>query len=147
MPRDRRGRPVKVTLIAVGKARAPYLDDLAHYEKLLGRYVKLESIELRDDATEEQVTRRVPESAHCVLLAIEAPTRDSVAQATWLEQRRASGRDLCFVIGGADGLDLDRADERLSYGPITLPHQLARVIVLEQLYRAHRILRGEPYHH
>lgn len=138
---------MKVTLIAVGKARAPYLDDLAHYEKLLGRYVKLESIELRDDATAEQVTRRVPEGAHCVLLAIEAPTRDSVTQASWLEQRRASGRDLCFVIGGADGLDLDRADERLSYGPITLPHQLARVIVLEQLYRAHRILRGEPYHH
>jgi 23S rRNA (pseudouridine1915-N3)-methyltransferase len=138
---------VKVTLIAVGKARAPYLDDLAHYEKLLRPYVKLESIELRDDAGPEQVTRRVPDRAHCVLLAIEAPTRDSLAQATWLEQRRASGRDLCFVIGGADGLDLDRADERLSYGPITLPHQLARVIVLEQLYRAHRILRGEPYHH
>lgn len=138
---------MKVTLIAVGKARAPYLDDLAHYEKLLGRYVKLESIELRDDATAEQVARRVPEGAHCVLLAIEAPTRDSVTQATWLEERRASGRDLCFVVGGADGLDLDRADERLSYGPITLPHQLARVIVLEQLYRAHRILRGEPYHH
>lgn len=141
------GRGVRVTLIAVGKARAPYLDDIAHYEKLLGRYVKLESIELRDDATPEQVTRRVPEGAHCVLLAIEAPTRDSVTQATWLEERRASGRDLCFVIGGADGLDLERADERLSYGPITLPHQLARVIVLEQLYRAHRILRGEPYHH
>ncbi|MBF6620998.1 MAG: 23S rRNA (pseudouridine(1915)-N(3))-methyltransferase RlmH [Patulibacter sp.] len=138
---------MKVTLIAVGKARAPYLDDLAHYEKLLRPYVKLESIELRDDAGPEQVTRRVPDRAHCVLLAIEAPTRDSVAQATWLEQRRASGRDLCFVIGGADGLDLERADERLSYGPITLPHQLARVIVLEQLYRAHRILRGEPYHH
>lgn len=138
---------MKVTLIAVGKARAPYLDDIAHYEKLLRPYVKLESIELRDDADAEQVTRRVPDRAHCVLLAIEAPTRDSVAQATWLEQRRASGRDLCFVIGGADGLDLERADERLSYGPITLPHQLARVIVLEQLYRAHRILRGEPYHH
>lgn len=138
---------MKVTLIAVGKARAPYLDDIAHYEKLLRPYVKLESIELRDDADSEQVTRRVPDRAHCVLLAIEAPTRDSVAQATWLEERRASARDLCFVIGGADGLDLDRADERLSYGPITLPHQLARVIVLEQLYRAHRILRGEPYHH
>lgn len=138
---------MKVTLIAVGKARAPYLDDIAHYEKLLRPYVKLESIELRDDADAEQVARRVPDRAHCVLLAIEAPTRDSVAQATWLEQRRASGRDLCFVIGGADGLELDRADERLSYGPITLPHQLARVIVLEQLYRAHRILRGEPYHH
>lgn len=138
---------MKVTLIAVGKARAPYLDDIAHYEKLLRPYVKLDSIELRDDADAEQVTRRVPDRAHCVLLAIEAPTRDSVAQATWLEQRRASGRDLCFVIGGADGLELERADERLSYGPITLPHQLARVIVLEQLYRAHRILRGEPYHH
>jgi 23S rRNA (pseudouridine1915-N3)-methyltransferase len=138
---------VKVSLIAVGRARAPYLDDLAHYEKLLRPYVKLEQIELRDDADAEQVTRRVPERAHCVLLAIEARARDSVAQATWLEERRASGRDLCFVIGGADGLDLPRADERVSFGPITLPHQLARVIVLEQLYRAHRILRGEPYHH
>lgn len=138
---------MRVTVIAVGRTRAPYLDDLAHYEKLLRPYVKLDAIELRDDAAAEQVTRRVPERAHCVLLAIDAPTRDSVAAATWLEQRRASGRDLCFVIGGADGLDLARADERLSFGPITLPHQLARVIVLEQLYRAHRILRGEPYHH
>ncbi len=138
---------MKVTVIAVGKARAPYLDDIAHYEKLLRPYVKLDTIELRDDASADQVARRVPDRAHCVLLAIEAPTRDSVAQATWLEERRASGRDLCFVIGGADGLVLERADERLSYGPITLPHQLARVIVLEQLYRAHRILRNEPYHH
>lgn len=138
---------MKVTLIVVGKARAPYLDDLAHYEKLLRPYVKLETIELRDDAGTEQVSRRVPERAHCVLLAIDGKTRDSVSQATWLEQRRASARDLCFVIGGADGLVLPRADERLSFGPITLPHQLARVIVLEQLYRAHRILRGEPYHH
>jgi 23S rRNA (pseudouridine1915-N3)-methyltransferase len=138
---------VKVTLVVVGKARAPYLDDLAHYEKLLRPYVKLETIELRDDAGADQVTRRVPERAHCVLLAIDGRTRDSVSQATWLEQRRASARDLCFVIGGADGLELPRADERLSFGPITLPHQLARVIVLEQLYRAHRILRGEPYHH
>lgn len=138
---------MKVTVVAVGKARAPYLDDLAHYEKLLRPYVKLESIELRDDADAAQVARRVPDRAHCVLLAIEAPTRDSVAAADWLEQRRASGRDLCFVLGGADGLTLERADERLSFGPITLPHQLARVIVLEQLYRAHRILRGEPYHH
>lgn len=138
---------MKVSLIVVGKARAPYLDDLVHYEKLLRPYVKLETIELRDDAGAEQVTRRVPERAHCVLLAIDGKTRDSVAQATWLEQRRASARDLCFVIGGADGLELPRADERLSFGPITLPHQLARVIVLEQLYRAHRILRGEPYHH
>jgi 23S rRNA (pseudouridine1915-N3)-methyltransferase len=138
---------VRVTLIAVGRVRPPFVDDVAHYEKLLRPYVKLDVIELRDDATAEQVARRVPDRAHCVLLAIEAPARDSVAQATWLEERRASGRDLCFVIGGADGLDLDRADERVSFGPVTLPHQLARVVVLEQLYRAHRILRNEPYHH
>jgi 23S rRNA (pseudouridine1915-N3)-methyltransferase len=138
---------VRVTVIAVGRVRPPFVDDVAHYEKLLRPYVKLDVIELRDDATAEQVARRVPDRAHCVLLAIEAPARDSVAQATWLEERRASGRDLCFVIGGADGLDLDRADERVSFGPVTLPHQLARVVVLEQLYRAHRILRNEPYHH
>ncbi len=138
---------MRVTVVAVGRTRAPYADDLAHYEKLLRPYVRLDQVELRDDADAEQVTRRVPERAHCVLLAIDAPARDSVAQATWLEERRQSGRDLCFVIGGADGLDLERADERVSFGPITLPHQLARVIVLEQLYRAHRILRGEPYHH
>ena len=138
---------MRVTVIAVGRVRPPFVDDVAHYEKLLRPYVKLDAIELRDDATAEQVARRVPDRAHCVLLAIEAPARDSVAQATWLEERRASGRDLCFVIGGADGLDLDRADERVSFGPVTLPHQLARVVVLEQLYRAHRILRNEPYHH
>ncbi|MDX8153476.1 23S rRNA (pseudouridine(1915)-N(3))-methyltransferase RlmH [Patulibacter brassicae] len=138
---------MRVTVIAVGRVRPPFVDDVAHYEKLLRPYVKLDVIELRDDATAEQVARRVPDRAHCVLLAIEAPARDSVAQATWLEERRASGRDLCFVIGGADGLDLDRADERVSFGPVTLPHQLARVVVLEQLYRAHRILRNEPYHH
>ncbi len=138
---------MRVTVIAVGRVRPPFVDDVAHYEKLLRPYVKLDAIELRDDATAEQVARRVPDRAHCVLLAIEAPARDSVVQATWLEERRASGRDLCFVIGGADGLDLDRADERVSFGPVTLPHQLARVVVLEQLYRAHRILRNEPYHH
>jgi 23S rRNA (pseudouridine1915-N3)-methyltransferase len=54
---------------------------------------------------------------------------------------------VCLVVGGAFGLQLDRTDHRLSLGPMTLPHQLARVVLLEQLYRAHRILAGEPYHH
>jgi len=57
------------------------------------------------------------------------------------------GRDLCFVIGGPRGLALERCDEKLSLGPMTLPHQLARVVLLEQLLRGHKILANEPYHY
>ena len=74
---------------------------------------------------------------------------DSVEFSRWLEERRRSGRDLCFVIGGPFGMatDLDAVDHRLSLGPMTLPHQLARVVLLEQLYRGHKILAREPYHY
>ena len=72
---------------------------------------------------------------------------DSLGFSRFLEQRRQSGLDLCFVVGGPFGLELDEVDHRLSLGPITLPHQLARVVLLEQLYRAHKILAGEPYHY
>ncbi len=72
---------------------------------------------------------------------------DSIAFSDFLEQRRQSGRDLCFVIGGPFGLDLEEVDLRLSLGELTMPHQLARVVLLEQLYRAHKILSGEPYHY
>ncbi len=72
---------------------------------------------------------------------------ESPAFARFMEDRRQSGRDVCFVIGGPYGLDLDDVDHRLSFGPATLPHQLARVVLLEQLYRAHKILAGEPYHY
>ncbi len=72
---------------------------------------------------------------------------DSVAFSRWLEERRRSGLDLCFVIGGPFGLDLAGVQHRLSLGELTLPHQLARVVLLEQLYRGHKILAGEPYHY
>ena len=72
---------------------------------------------------------------------------DSVALSAFLERRRLSGQDLCFVIGGPFGLELEEVDHRLSLGPLTLPHQLARVVLLEQLYRGHKILAGEPYHY
>jgi 23S rRNA (pseudouridine1915-N3)-methyltransferase len=81
-----------------------------------------------------------------VLLASDGKALSSEEFSDWLEERRMGGRDLCFVIGGPKGLDLD-ADERLSLGPMTLPHQLARVVLLEQLYRAHKILAREPYHY
>ncbi len=93
------------------------------------------------------MTRRIPERAFLSLLHRDGDHFDSVRFSEFLEERRASGRDLCFVIGGPFGLDLDDVDHRLSLGELTLPHQLARVVLLEQLYRGHKILAGEPYHY
>jgi 23S rRNA (pseudouridine1915-N3)-methyltransferase len=135
---------VRITVLAVGRLRAPFADDVAHYEKLLSRYTRLEVVEVDDDA---RLARRLPERAHVALLDAGGRARGSEAFAQWLEQRRQSGLDLAFVIGGPFGTTLDGAHETLSLGPMTLPFQLARVVLLEQLYRAHRILAGEPYHH
>jgi 23S rRNA (pseudouridine1915-N3)-methyltransferase len=135
---------VRIIVVAVGRLRPPFADDVQHYKKLLAGHTRLELIEVRED---EQVQRRVPERAYVSLLHREGDRPDSVAFAGFLEERRRSGRDLCFVIGGPFGLDLDGVDHRLSLGQITLPHQLARVVLLEQLYRAHKILAREPYHY
>lgn len=136
---------MKVTVLSVGRLRAPWTDDIAHYEKLLGRHCRLEIVEIRDAGG---LARRVPDRAFVSLLDDEGLTYDSVAFSRFLEERRMSGLDLCFVVGGAygetEGLE---PDHRLSLGPMTLPHQLARVVLLEQLYRAHSILAGDPYHH
>jgi 23S rRNA (pseudouridine1915-N3)-methyltransferase len=131
-------------VIAVGRLRPPFQDDVEHYRKLLGGHARVELIELREG---DRVPARIPDRAHLVLLASDGQTFSSVEFSEWLEARRHEGRDLCFVIGGPRGLDLDRCDTRLSFGPMTLPHQLARVVLLEQLYRAHKILAGEPYHY
>jgi 23S rRNA (pseudouridine1915-N3)-methyltransferase len=135
---------VRITVVAVGRLRPPFADDVRHYQKLLARHGRLELVEVRED---EQVPRRVPDRAFVTLLDHEGEMMDSIAFSRFLEARRQSGRDLCFVVGGPYGLDLDHVDQRLSLGPITLPHQLARVVLLEQIYRAHKILAGEPYHY
>jgi 23S rRNA (pseudouridine1915-N3)-methyltransferase len=134
---------VRIVVVAVGRLRAPFADDVEHYRKLLGRYARLELIEVREN---EQVARRLPERAFVTLLDRRGARVDSVDFSRFLEGRRASGRELCFVIGGPFGLELDDVDHRLSLGELTLPHQLARVVLLEQLYRGHKILAGEPYH-
>ena len=131
-------------VVAVGKARAPYADDLEHYSKLLGRHARVDVIEVADD---EAVARRIPERAYVCLLDERGSTYTSEAFARWIEDRRQAGRDVCFVIGGPFGTTLEHADHRLSLGPMTLPHQLARVVLLEQMFRAHKILAGETYHH
>jgi 23S rRNA (pseudouridine1915-N3)-methyltransferase len=150
---------VRVVLVCVGKVRAPFADDVAHYERLLTRMARIETVELPEGGGEpaqamtaeaRALMRRIPERAYVCVLDRAGRARSSEDLAQWLEQRRQAGRDLCFVVGGPFGLggEVDgRGDERLSLGPITLPHQLARVVLLEQLFRAHKILAGEPYHY
>jgi 23S rRNA (pseudouridine1915-N3)-methyltransferase len=132
------------TVLSVGRLRAPYADDIEHYRGLLRRYATMELIEVREN---EALLRRIPERAFVSLLSDDGQAMDSIAFSRWVQARREAAIDVCFVIGGAFGLELPRADHRLSLGPLTMPHQLARVVLLEQLYRAHRILAGEPYHH
>jgi 23S rRNA (pseudouridine1915-N3)-methyltransferase len=135
---------VRIVVVAVGRLRPPYADDIQHYQKLLARHVRVELIEVRED---ERVARRLPERSFVSLLDSGGEQMDSLQFSRFLEDRRQSGRDLCFVIGGPFGLQLDAPDHRLSLGPMTLPHQLARVVLLEQIYRGHKIIAGEPYHY
>ncbi len=135
---------MRILVVAVGRLRPPFSDDVQHYQKVLARHARIELIEVRED---DHVGRRIPERAFVSLLDRQGQELDSLAFSGFLEDRRQSGVDLCFVIGGPFGLELDDVDHRLSLGKITLPHQLARVVLLEQLYRGHKILAGEPYHY
>ncbi len=138
---------MKTTLIAVGKAKAPFAEADAHYLKLLSRRLPVELIEVRDD---DSVAARIPERAHVVALDSAGEGMSSEQWADWLDSRKLAAVDLCFLIGGAHGLStdaLDRADQRISLGQQTMAHQLARAVLLEQLFRATKILAGEAYHY
>jgi 23S rRNA (pseudouridine1915-N3)-methyltransferase len=135
---------VKLIVVAVGRLRPPYADDVQHYQKLLARHTRLDLIEVRE---EQSVDGRIPKDAYVCLLASDGRQFDSVEFSRFIDERRLEARDVCFVIGGPRGIDLDECDLKLSLGPMTLPHQLARVVLLEQLFRAHKILAGEPYHY
>lgn len=137
---------MKTTVLTVGKAKAPFADAEAHYRKLLTRYLPVEVEEARDD---EALIRRLPRDATVVALDRRGREMDSMDWSLWLEERRLEARDLCLLIGGPAGLPdeaLEAADQSLSLGSQTMAHQLARVVLLEQLYRAAKILAGEPYH-
>jgi 23S rRNA (pseudouridine1915-N3)-methyltransferase len=154
---------MRIALVCVGRLRsAPFADDAAHYEKLLRRHARMDIQELRgsglrpdraEEAVEQEgatILKRLPASAFVCVLDREGEQMSSADLAHFIEDRRASGADLCFVLGGPFGLApavLERADFRLSFGPMTLPHELARVLLLEQLFRAHKIVAGEPYHY
>ena len=139
--------PLNVTVIAVGKVKAPFEEADGHYRKLLRRHQPVDVIEVRDEAN---IEGRIPTRAHVIALDRGGRAMDSRAWSQWLSERRIDARDLCFLIGGAEGLTsgvIALADERLSFGPQTMAHQLARVVLLEQLFRAAKILAGERYHH
>jgi 23S rRNA (pseudouridine1915-N3)-methyltransferase len=135
---------MRTLVLAVGRLRPPYADDVQHYQRLLARYTRLELTEVRED---QSVDGRIPDRAFTVLLAADGREYDSMELSGWLEERRQSGQDLCFIVGGPKGIDLEGCDMKLSLGRMTLPHQLARVVLLEQLYRANKIIAGEPYHY
>lgn len=135
---------MKIVVVAVGRLRPPFADDVQHYQRLIARHARVELIEVRED---EAVERRIPARAFTVLLDAGGRSYDSVGFSTFLEERRMSRQDLCFIVGGPYGLALPDVQHTISLGAMTLPHQLARVVLLEQLYRAHKILAGEPYHH
>ncbi len=136
---------VRLIVVGEGRLKAPYVDDVEHYVRLLSRYVRLEAIEAR---SADAVARRVPSGAFVTLLDAKGTPYDSIELSRLLEERRASGSDWAFVIGGPFGPPpLQRVDQRLSLGAMTLPHQLAKVVLLEQLYRAHKIIAGETYHY
>jgi 23S rRNA (pseudouridine1915-N3)-methyltransferase len=153
---------VKLTVIAVGRLKERYWREAAEeYLKRLGPYATVRVVEVADRdlshdeaaavAAEGTDTLRVlPSGAHVVALDRSGRQLSSEQFAEWLAAHGLAGRSsITFVVGGAAGLApevLARSDERLSLGALTLPHQLARVVLLEQLYRAFRITRGEPYH-
>src|ERR1700712_1829847 len=135
---------MRTLLLAVGRLRPPYADDVQHYQQMLARYARLELIEVRED---QKVDGRIPDRAFVVLLASGGKEFDSMEFSHFLEERRQSGRDLCFVVGGPRGLDLDSCDMKLSLGRMKLPHQVARVGWLEKIYGAKKIPAREPYHY
>src|SRR5437899_11420488 len=102
---------MRLFIVAVGRLRPPYQDDVQHYRKMLGRYAKIEAIELRD---EERVTGHIPDGAFLVLLDRDGQQMDSLEFARFIDERRHAARDLCFVLGGPRGLDIDAADLKLS---------------------------------
>jgi len=146
---------VRVRIIAVGKAKDRDLRSLlGDYYARIGRYAKLEEIEIKDgkvDEVAERLTRSIPDRSRVVALEVEGRSLSSRGLATWLERaENESVQSVVFLIGGAYGLPPEiskKADLRLSLSAMTLPHRLARLFLAEQIYRGFSILRGEPYDH
>lgn len=157
---------MNVHVVAVGKLKESYFTAAcAEFEKRLGRYCVLTVSEVSDEkapetlsekqeeavksAEAERMLRCTGEKEHVIALALGGKAYTSEAFAKHIGNLRDSGKNVCFYIGGSLGLGkeaLARADERMSISEMTFPHRIARLILLEQLYRAFKILAKEPYH-
>lgn len=158
---------MRVTIVCVGKIKEKfYRDAIEEYTKRLGKYCKYEIIEVPDEQTPdkagnaieekikareaERILSKIKDNALVCALEIEGKRLTSEQFAQWMRQSFVDGKGaICFVIGGSLGLHksvTDRADFHLSFSDMTFPHQLMRVILTEQIYRAFRIINGEPYH-
>lgn len=145
---------LKITVIAVGKLKERFWRDAcAEYSKRLEGYCKLSVREIPDSNMAQEaalILDALPERAPVIVLDIAGKPTSSEQLARTVEDYTISGTShLVFVIGGSDGLTPEvkaRAALRMSFGPLTLPHNLARVVLLEQIYRAFKIIKGEPYH-
>ncbi len=158
---------MKITILCVGKVKEKfYVQAIEEYSKRLSRYCKLEIIEVQDEKTPdnasenlnlqikqkegERILAAIKDDAYVCALAIEGKMLDSVELSQKIDRLGIEGKsNIVFVIGGSLGLSkevLDRADYYLSFSKMTFPHQLMRVILLEQIYRSYRIIKGEPYH-
>ena len=158
---------MKITILCVGKVKEKfYQDAIKEFHKRLSRYCKLNIVEVPDEKTQEQaseteinivkdkegerILKSIKEDAYVICLAIDGKQLDSVELSQKIDKLCVSGKShICFIIGGSLGLSdavLARADYKLSFSRMTFPHQLMRVILLEQIYRAFRISNNEPYH-
>lgn len=158
---------MKITLVTVGKIKERFYGDaISEYSKRLSRYCKLEIIQVADEKTPdhasegterqikekegERILANIKEGAYVIALAIEGVMLNSVELSEKIRFLGVGGTSqIVFVIGGSLGLSdavMSRADFRLSFSKMTFPHQLMRVILLEQIYRGFRIMNGEPYH-
>lgn len=143
-----------ITIFAVGKLKEQFWKDAcAEYFKRLGAYAKVKVREIPDSTKEreaEALLAALPTQDPIILLDIRGKEVSSESLSAKIENYALDGTShLAFVIGGSDGVTKEiqeKATERISFGPITLPHNLARVVLLEQIYRAFKIARNEPYH-
>ncbi|WKA58583.1 23S rRNA (pseudouridine(1915)-N(3))-methyltransferase RlmH [Planococcus shenhongbingii] len=158
---------MNISIISVGKLKEKYLKSgIEEYTKRLGSYAKINEIEVADEKAPEQLSdadmeivkkkegdrilAKVSPDAYVIALAIDGKMKTSEQLAKDIESLMTYGRSkIVFVIGGSLGLHdevLKRADEKLSFSKMTFPHQLMKLILVEQVYRAFRIMKGEPYH-